>query len=106
MWSLGRASEAHHMLYMLLSQRLVPLKVVPLLISIIGGEMFSDEEENELTPWYEQTQVENCASWIWLLGIVIVTDKSASAWNTVVAYTREYFKVSYPLRNLCTLSKV
>jgi hypothetical protein len=43
---------------MLLSQRLVVLKVVPLFILIIGREMSRDEEENELMPMYETNTCE------------------------------------------------
>jgi hypothetical protein len=41
-----------------------------------------------------------------LLGIFNVIDKSASAGNTVVAFTREYFRVLYPLRNVYLFFKV
>jgi hypothetical protein len=39
-----------------------------------------------------------------LLGIFNVTNKSASAQNTIIAFTREYSRVSYPLRNVYRLS--
>jgi hypothetical protein len=73
---------------------------------IVGIKIESEEKKDTRTTWVrrENSNRSLATTLESLLGISNVTDKSASARNTIVAFTREYSRVSYPLRNVCTLS--